>query len=143
MGPELGITAAASLAHHAVTVIDQPVGLHVRGLDAVSGAVTEAYLPPRRTRAHLMLILEMLARFQTVPRLDYPGALADAAGRFPWAATLVVCVGDTRPELGAVLHSLRSRGIAPAAVVTGAVSNPLPDGIPMAKIIRERDIRRL
>ena len=143
VGPELGITAAASLAHHAVTVVDQPVGLYVRGLDAASGAVTEAYLPPRRTRAHLTLILEMLARFQTVPRLDFPAALSQAAGRFPWAATLVVCVGDTRPELGAALHELRSRGITPAAIVTGAMTNPLPQGIPRVTVSRERDIRKL
>ena len=143
VGPELGITAAASLAHHAVTVVDQPVGLYLRGLDASSGTITEVYLPPRRTRAHLMLILEMLARFQTVPRLDFPAALSQAAGRFPWAATLVVCVGDTRPELGAALHELRSRGIAPAAVVTGSVTNPLPPGIVKSIVSRERDIRKL
>lgn len=143
VGPELGITAAASLAHHAVTVVDQPVGLFIRGLDAASGVVTETYLPPRRTRAHLMLILEMLARFQTVPRLDFPASLSLAAGRFPWAATLVVCVGDTRPELGAALHELRSRGISPAAIVTGALTNPLPQGISHAAVSRERDIRTL
>lgn len=143
VGPELGITAAASLAHHAVTVVDQPVGLFIRGLDAASGVVTETYLPPRRTRAHLTLLLEMLARFHTVPRLDYPTALSQAAGRFPWAATLVVCAGDTRPELAGVLHELRSRGIVPAIVVTGAVTNPLPGGIALSTIARERDIRTL
>ncbi len=143
VGPELGITAAASLAHHSVTQLDQPVGLYLKGLDAGSGVLSEVYLPPRRTRAHLTLILEMLARFQTVPRLDYPTALSEAAGRFPWAATVLACSGDTRPELGAVLHSFRSRGIAPSLLVTGSITHTLPAGVPMQVVTRETDIRRL
>lgn len=143
VGPELGITAAASVAHHAITVVDQPVGLFLRGLDAASGVVSEIYLPPRRTRAHLTLVLEMLARFQTVPRLDYLRALSAAAGHFPWAGTVLVCAGNSRPDFGRVLLGLRGRGVSPAAVITGTMAQPLPGSIPKWVVNREADIRRL
>lgn len=143
VGPELGITAAASIAHHAITVVDQPVGLFLQGLDAASGVVSEIYLPPHRTRAHLTLLLEMLARFQTVPRLDYLGALSRVAGHFPWAGTVLVCAGNSRPDFGRVLLGLRSRGVSPAAVITGSMAQPLPGNVPTWPIAREADIRRL
>jgi uncharacterized protein (DUF58 family) len=59
---ELGVTAAASIAHHLVTIRREAVGLRLVGRDTPTGEDTASELTPGRDERRLMRLLERLAR---------------------------------------------------------------------------------
>lgn len=59
---ELGVTTAASIAHHLVTVRREAVGLRLVGRDTPTGEDTASELTPGRDERRLMDLLERLAR---------------------------------------------------------------------------------
>ncbi len=64
-GPELAIVAAASLASWVVKN-RQSVGLHTNGIDPFNTASSGQSLPSRKGQAHLMRLLESLARVKSL-----------------------------------------------------------------------------
>ena len=137
-GPELAITAAASIAAHAINREDLPAGLLTEAYDPLIEHRTEVLIPPGSGKGHLMSLLEMLARLATDQEFDFPGLLQRRAPELPWGSTLVVITGSVTPELTEMLVYLRARGFTPSLVLVQ------PDPISLQSIqlvLRDAGIR--
>mgnify|MGYP001413712402 CR=1 FL=1 len=145
---ELAIVVAASLANWS-TGQGQPVGLAANGLDSVYAGAPPV-LPPRKGRAHLMRLLEVLARLQPA---EAAPPLADllrrqAAG-LPWGATLIVITGSLEATLAEVLLGIRQAGLNAVLMVVGPAPGPAEVrgrlarlGVASYHIWNERDLDR-
>jgi uncharacterized protein (DUF58 family) len=132
---ELAIVAAASLASHAVTREHLEVGLRVEGYDPMSGETPTLRLSPRADSAHLMTILELLARVRTMQRGDFAAVLRDEARRLPWGTTLVAITGSESGALGETLLRLKRAGHSVSVIVVSRASVPdLPPAIPLHRL---------
>jgi hypothetical protein len=115
-------------------------------------------LPPRGERAHLIGILEVLARAQTYRRrpdlddelLPLDDFLRHESVRLSWGATILVITGSETDELLDSLVYLRHQGLAVALVLV----MPQPPGkdkeaqaealhIPVYRVWREREVEML
>ena len=118
---ELGIVIAASLAVHLVEK-RQAVSLASNGSDplAQTPGVTP-WLPLRKGRAHLMDLLDLLARIevgaegQAQPFLDL---LSRRSLGLPWGSTLLVVTAREVEGLMDALLALRRRGLVVILVLT-------------------------
>lgn len=106
---ELGIVAAASIANYFIG-LRQAAGLSTNGLDPLLGQVKATTLPPRKERAHLMSILEVLARIQAASTFPFTRLLQWESLNLAWGATLIVITPEETEELFDTLFSLRRRG---------------------------------
>jgi uncharacterized protein (DUF58 family) len=118
---ELGIVIAASLAVHLVEK-RQAVSLVTNGHDPLSqDARTATGLPLRKGRAHLMNLLDLLARVEVAPEEGVVPFL-DLLGRkslgLPWGSTVVVATAWEVEGLLDTLLALRRRGLAILLVLT-------------------------
>ncbi len=116
---ELAIVAAASLANHIIIREGLAVGLATQAVDPLEDAATAFSLPPRRERAHLMSILEVLARAQIAPSpaLPFPDFLRQETTRLSWGATVIAISGTESDPLYETLAYLRSAGFAVALIL--------------------------
>jgi uncharacterized protein (DUF58 family) len=88
------------------------------------GARTVAPLAPARGRAHLMRILEVLARVEPAEQGErLIRLLSRRASALPWGSTVVVVAGSTSEELFLSLHRLRQAGL----LVVVLLIEPLTD----------------
>ncbi|MGE5602580.1 MAG: DUF58 domain-containing protein [Nitrososphaerales archaeon] len=114
VAPEWGIVIAASLANYLIEQ-RQDVGLGSNGRDELTEATCWA-IPPRRGRAHLMKLLEWLARVQlaeTRPLVEWlPQATVDLA----WGTTVVAVTPSADEATSAALHRLRRAGLNPVLI---------------------------
>lgn len=132
VGVELAIVTAASLANHIILREGLAAGLATRGIDPLQeGRVQILSIPPRRERAHLMGILEVLARVQAYgaqpqqeDHLDLLSLVRKESVRLSWGTTVILITGRATPELYDTLMYLRQQGLAVALVL---VMPPLPD----------------
>jgi uncharacterized protein (DUF58 family) len=152
---ELAIVTAASLANHIVVHERLAVGLVTQAFDPLEEQVRTFALPPRRERAHLMSILEVLARGQTTaPETDgplpLPAFLRQQSHMLSWGSTVVVITGQATEALDDSLLYLRQQGLAVALVLV----MPPPPGeddrhrsaalsIPVHTIWREEELDAL
>jgi len=142
---ELAVTAAASLAQWSISR-GQAAGLWVYGRDPL--ADSPAALPVRKGGAHLMRLLETLARVQaTEMPAPFARRLLDAAARLPWGATLVVLTPRAETGLFEALFAIRRRGVQSALLLCGDVpgvsetrARAARFGIPCHYLPRERDL---
>jgi uncharacterized protein (DUF58 family) len=120
---ELAIVAAASVANWSAGR-GQPVGLAANAVDSVFAGAPPV-LPPRKGRAHLMRLLEVLARLQpaeaTPPLADL---LRRQAAGLPWGATLIVITGSLDAALAEVLLGTRQAGLNAVLMVVGPAPGP-------------------
>lgn len=116
-GPELAITAAASIAAHAINRESLSAGLLTEAFDPLHERSTEVLIPPGSGKGHLMNLLEMLARLATDRELDFPDLLRRRALELPWGSTLVVISGSATPGLVEMLAYLRQKGFSPYVVL--------------------------
>lgn len=148
-GPELGIVAAASLANWVISR-RQSVGLFTNGVDPLSSSQIAQPLPSRKGQAHLMRLLESLARVKSIT--DPASQLRDTIRRYQqdigWGTTLIVITGSADQDLVAELLLARRAGLKPVLVVCGwyvDVSVPVRDGktygIPIKILHSEDDLR--
>jgi uncharacterized protein (DUF58 family) len=116
---ELAIIAAASLANHIIVREGLAVGLTTQAVDPLEDTVTEFSLPPRHERAHLMSILEVLARAQTTPTpaLPFPEFVRRETTRLSWGATVIAITGIESDPLYETLAYLRGAGFALALIL--------------------------
>ncbi len=116
---ELAVVAAASLANHIIIREGLAVGLATQAVDPLENSVTAFSLPPRRERAHLMNILEVLARAQTTPApaLPFLDFLRKETTRLSWGATVIVVTGVESDPLYEMLAYLRGAGFAVALIL--------------------------
>lgn len=114
---ELAIVAAASLANHIIVREHLPAGLAADALDSVTGQRQRFFLPPRKERAQLITLLEVLARVQCLPGLPLSEVLRRERPHLAWGTTLVVITGHADDALFANLAALRHAGFAVALVL--------------------------
>ncbi len=116
---ELAIVAAASLANHIILHNKLAAGLLTQALDPLADQTRSFVLPPRHEQAHLMHLLEVLARIQptATPSLPFPTLLRQATGHLAWGTTIVVITGVESEPLYETLAYLRSAGFAVALIL--------------------------
>ncbi|HSJ29682.1 MAG TPA: DUF58 domain-containing protein [Acidimicrobiia bacterium] len=113
---ELAIAAAASIAHHLVTVRRESVGLRLYGRDTPSGSTSVVEVTPGRDEVRLGRMLEHLARTGMCGSSD-GGAVLDVGG-LPYGASVVLFTGQTdREHVRRILRLLRA-GVVVDVVVT-------------------------
>jgi len=112
---EWGIVVAASLANYLVDR-RQAVGLASNGLDPLT-RTAQWSIAPRPGRAHLMKLLEWLARVQlaeTVPLVEWlPSAVQDLA----WGTVVIVITSTGNEATCRALHRLLRAGLSPVLIV--------------------------
>ncbi len=144
---EWAIVVGASLANYLIEQ-RQDVGLGSNGRDELTGAMCWA-IPPRPGRAHLMKLLEWLARVQladTRPLVEWlPQATVDLA----WGTTVLVVTPSADEATGAALRRLRRAGLNPVLLAIephaqfGVVYERCRRlGVAAYEVADERDLRR-
>jgi uncharacterized protein (DUF58 family) len=97
-GTELAIVAAASLANWVISK-RQSTGLATNGVDVLASSADASAIPSRKGRAHLMRILESLARIRAVETLPLAALLRRYRPGIPWGTTLILITGSVNDEL--------------------------------------------
>jgi uncharacterized protein (DUF58 family) len=146
-GTELAIVAAASVAHHIGIRQKLPVGLATEAKDPRTGAKEIFYLPPRPERAHLMHILEVLARVTPFSGSALTVQLQRERARLSYGTTLVVITGREHVELFDTLILLQRAGLAVALILVQPTRSPaalsaVPRGITIYRIWNEAELGR-
>jgi len=144
---ELAIVIAASIANHVVTREGLPVGLATEARDSKLNDQARFLLPPRSERAHLMSLLEVLARIQVVPEASFVELLRYASLNLTWGATLAVITGSESEVLFDTLAYLRRAGFAVALILVQS-GRPSADlrkrsdllNLPIHRVWREQDM---
>jgi uncharacterized protein (DUF58 family) len=142
-GPEWNVVVAASLVAHLVDR-RQSVGMATNGIDPLRNRAGEALdfdeesgrllrhaqddsfaedmpaiVKPQRGRAHLMKILEILARVEAEEReVPFARWLPGACVNLTWGVTLLVITSQANLETSQALHRLVRAGFNPQLVVT-------------------------
>ncbi len=149
--PELAIKTAASFANHIIVREGLPAGLITTAWDPLIEEQTRFSLPPRGERAHLMSILEVLARVQLTQE---PAAFADLMRResanLTWGTTIVAITGRENPALFDVLAYLKQAGFVVSLVlISPAAPSPEMEGraqvlnIPVHRIWSEKELEMI
>lgn len=144
---ELAIIVAASIAHHIIVSERLPVGLTTEAHDPLVNARACFYLPPRPERAHLMSILEVLARVKVTGGASFADLLRRQSVRLPWGATVAIITGREDEGLRDTLAYLRRAGFALALILVQP-TQPSPAleecakmlHIPVHRIWQEHDL---
>lgn len=144
---ELAIVVAASIANHIVVQERLPVGLATEALDPLTERCTRFYLPPRPERAHLMNLLEVLARVQIAPAAPFAELLRRESVNLPWGATLTAITGRESAGLLEALVYLRRSGFAVTLILVQP-GRPSPElqgrtdllGVPVHRVWSEHDL---
>lgn len=144
---ELAIVAAASLANHIIVHERLAVGLATEALDPLAHTRERFFLPARSERAHLMSVLEVLARVRLVPGIPLADILRRERPRLAWGTTIVAITGRADESLFDALASLRHGGFAVSLVLVQAAPMPLLTrdraallGISIWPVWREQDL---
>jgi uncharacterized protein (DUF58 family) len=146
---EWGIVVAASLANYLVGQ-RQAVGLASNGADQVTGK-QEWELPPRAGRAHLMKLLEWLARVKIAEdKMCFADWLPRAALDLAWGTNVIVINPAGDETTCHNLHGLVRAGLNPVLIVTephyqfGVVRERARRlGFSAHLVVTERDLARL
>jgi uncharacterized protein (DUF58 family) len=111
---ELGIVVAASAAVHLVGK-RQSVALGINGRDPLADEPNSAsYLPLRKGQAHLMNLLDILARIELPPESEavpFLQLLSRRSQALPWGSTVLVVTSREVEGLLSSILSLRRRGL--------------------------------
>ena len=122
---ELAVITAASLANHIIVRENLSVGLCVQATDPLQDATVTFSLPPRRERAHLMGILEILARVKSYAvaadakhaPIALPQFLRRQSLGLSWGTTIIVITGRESEALLESLLYLKQQGFAVALLL--------------------------
>jgi uncharacterized protein (DUF58 family) len=144
---ELAIVVAASIANHIVVREGLPVGLTTKAWDPLLDDRARFFLTPRSERAHLMSLLEVLARVQITSAAPFVDLLRRESVNLSWGATLAVITGRESEALFDTLVYLRRAGFAVALILIQP-ARPSAElqkrgdmlGVPIHRIWRERDL---
>ena len=147
---ELAIVVAASIANHVVVQERLPVGLATEAWDPLLESSARFFLPPRPERAHLMNLLEVLARVQTTKGVPFVELLRRQSVHLPWGATLVIITGRESEALFDMLLYLRRAGSAVVLILVQPVHSSASlrqqaamVGVPVHRVWRERDLEAI
>ena len=128
---EAAITAAASLASHAVQE-RYAVGVYANGL--VGGSDQALRVAPGRGPAQLTRILEGLAKLSPFATIDFPKFLRNELLGFPWGSTIVVVTAVMTPPLAATLASVREAGHRPVLIAVDELAPPPIRGLTVHRL---------
>ncbi|HNT22945.1 MAG TPA: DUF58 domain-containing protein [Anaerolineales bacterium] len=120
---ELAVIIAASLANWVIGQ-RQMVGLLTNGMDPLSVDVAGQGcsfrpVPARKGRAHLMRLLDVLARVETIETEPLADLLNRESALLPWGTTLVLITGRADDRLFDELFRLRRAGLNLVLILTG------------------------
>jgi hypothetical protein len=123
------------------------VGLNTEAFDPLTGTQNQFHLPPRRERAHLMGLLEVLARVQMASTAPLAQTLRQNSVNLSWGSTILAITGTESQELLDTLVHLKRSGFAVSLVLVQS-GPPSPDlqaqatvlQIPVHRIWREQDL---
>lgn len=142
---ELAIVIAASLAAW-VAHKRQTFGLLLNGLDLPTGEPPRP-LPPRKGGAHLIRLLETLARAGATRQSPFLPMLQRQRSHLPWGTSLIVITGQVDEVLLAELYQSRKAGQEVLLIQAGAVTYSRETqtlaglyGIPLVAIQNERGL---
>ena len=143
---ELAIVIAASVAAW-VTGKRQAVGLNVNGLDPLKPDSTPQTIPPRKGQAHLMRILDILARIEMIQETSLTNILQRERFHLSWGTTLIVITGQAGDDLLDELYQARRAGQNTLLILAGPVTHEQEItrranhfGIPVVPILNERGL---
>jgi uncharacterized protein (DUF58 family) len=108
---EWAIVVAASVTAYLIEE-RQEVGLGSNGRDKVTG-VTSWMIPPRQGRAHLMKLLEWLARVEATEAESLAEWLPRATSGLTWGATVIAVAPTGDADTCASLRRMRRAGLNP------------------------------
>ena len=143
---ELAVVVAASVANWVVSQ-RQSTGLIANGLDPLSSDSHPVPLFPRKGRAHLMRVLEILARVRSNETTPFSTLLSQHRVRLSWGTTAIVITGSGDRALLDELIQARRSGINPVLILCGEHPNHRQTaqqvklfGIPVYVFRDERDL---
>jgi uncharacterized protein (DUF58 family) len=143
---ELGIVAAASLANWIVRS-RQAAGLATNGLDPFRAGGQPLRLNPRCGAAHLIQILETLARLKVAESIPLVELLNREIVHLAWGASLILITNRVDDRLFDGLFQARRRGLIASLVLCGMI--PAVDemrakatyfGYPLYTLLSEKDL---
>ncbi len=145
---ELAVVTAASLTAF-VNRKRQPVGLVTNGFDPLEPDNPIHVLPVRRGTAHMMLVMEKLARVQLADARPFTEMLRERAAELAWGTTLMVITGTPDALLFDELLRARRMGLQSLVFLTAPVlryeafeARARGLGIPLYEIRSEQDLER-
>jgi uncharacterized protein (DUF58 family) len=143
---ELAIVVAASLANW-IAGRKQTVGLATNGFDPLNTDTATRAIPARKGRAHLMRLLEVLARVQVAESMPLVSLLHQQTVHLAWGTTLIIITSRLdEPLLEGLLHARRA-GLNAVVVLCGYATGHVDVqrraqrfGFPVTTIRNERDL---
>jgi uncharacterized protein (DUF58 family) len=143
---ELAIVIAASVANW-IAGKGQTVGLKVNGTDPLAADGLPQYIPPRKGQAHLIRILETLARVELTHDTALATLIQQQRYALAWGTTLIVITGEADDDLLHELYQARRAGQNTVLILAGPVPYTQEIrfraehfGIPVAAIATEREM---
>lgn len=143
---ELAIVIAASLANWIISR-RQAVGLVTNGVDPLMNGERPPSMPPRRSRGHLMRLLDILARVETADKEPFVHLINQESVRLTWGTTIIIITGQIDDDLFDSLFRARRRGLHAVVVLAGLGAGSeevrrksASFGYPLYTIHRERDL---
>lgn len=117
-GTELAIVAAASLANWAIAK-RQSAGLFTNGADQLNPTAASAPIPPRKGRAHLMRMLEGMARIKARETTNLAQLLRQYRSSLSWGTTLILITGSADHELFDEIIQAQRSGMSVVLILCG------------------------
>jgi uncharacterized protein (DUF58 family) len=115
---ELAIVVAASVANW-VTAQRQSTGLIANGLDPLSSTVARCRCCRAKAAAHMMRMLETLARIRAIETESFTAQLRQHRVNFSWGTTLIIVTGSAETALFDELIQARRSGLNPVLLLCG------------------------
>ena len=146
---ELAVVIAASISNWIIEK-GQTVGLYTNGEDPLAVDGKAQLLPSRNGRAHLIRVLETLARIQTSGDGDFfASQIQNHRVHLPWGTTLIIITGSVGDALLNELYQARRAGQNAIIIISGRGVG-VKDiqtragyfGIPVIPIANENDLER-
>lgn len=144
---ELAIVIAASISNWIISK-KQIVGMLVNGRDSLTSRQQSQVIHPRKGKAHLMRLLETLARSEVIDNSALVPLIQHQRYRLAWGTTLIVITGQADNKLVDELYQARRTG--QNAIVILAGKNRYDEAvlhraeifdIPVYSIATERDLK--
>ncbi len=143
---ELGVVVAASLANW-ISRKHQSIGLLTNGIDPLLGKSSPQPIAPRKGHAHLMRILDILARVESGETFPFAQLIRQESLNLSWGTTIIVITTQVGDELFDTLFQARRAGLQPVLILIGLAPDYLEIrrrsdyfGFPLFHISRERDL---
>jgi uncharacterized protein (DUF58 family) len=145
--PELAVIVAASLANW-ITSRRQAVGLYTNGIDPLAPEISPPHpVPAHRGRAHLMRVLDVLARVQAAETYPLVHLLQRESVNLSWGTTLILITRRFDEVFFDSLFGARRSGLDAVLIAIGygpddrdIRQRAMAFGFPYFRIEGERDL---